>query len=133
MAKVTTTTSRQGEGKYVSTNNQMNFATDQTKNAGSSIEPAADKSKVGGEESLQSTMQKLREGLTATDILPNGVSSWLANTAKDETKAGGTLLTNHTSHGSTVGGMFTNSISHQGAMVSPNGNNSLHNLNSHSF
>ena len=79
-----------GWGQYVSTSNQMNFATDQTKNAGSSIGPAADTSKIGGEESLQSTMQKLSAGLTPTDILPHGVSSWLTNTAKDETKAGGT-------------------------------------------
>ena len=77
-------------------------------------------------------MQKLSAGLTANDILPKGVSSWLANTAKDETKVGGTL-TSHTDHGFTAGGLITNPTGHQSAMVSPNSGNSLHNLNFHTF
>jgi hypothetical protein len=109
----------------------MHFATSQTEN-GWSGGRASDTSKIGGENSLQSTMQKLSVGLTPKDILPQGVSSWLANTAKDQAKAGGTL-TNHTGHGSTVGGVMTNSTNHQGAAMSPNGENSLHNLNFHTF
>ena len=110
----------------------MHFATDQTKNAGSSIRPAADTSKIGGEKSLQSTMQKLSAGLTSRDILPHGVASWFTNTAKDEANAGGTLLTSHNSHGSMAGGLITNPTNHHG-MVSPNNENSLHNLNFHKF
>ncbi len=111
----------------------MNFATDQTKNAGSSIGPAADTSKIGGEKSLQDTMQKLSAGLTSADILPHGVASWFTETANDEAKAGGTLLTSDIRHGSTVGGLITNPTSHQGASISPNANNSPHNLNSNTF
>ena len=112
----------------------MHFATDQTKNAGSSIGPAANTSKIGGEESLQGTMQKLSLGLTTTDILPHGVASWFTeSTANDRAKAGGTLFTNHSSGGSMAAGLITNPTSHQGALVSPNADNSLHNLNSHTF
>ena len=122
-----------GWGQYVSTSNQMSFTTNQTKNAGSSVGPAADTSKIGGEKSLQGTIQKLSAGLTPKDILPQGVSSWLANTTKDQAKAGGTLTSHNSDHGSTVGGVMTNSPNHQGATLSPNGENSLHNLNFHTF
>ena len=111
----------------------MSFATAQTKNAGGTIGPAADTSKIGGENSLQTTMQKLSAGLTPTDILPNGVSSWLADTVKDEPTVGGTLVTSNTHHGSSVGGLMTDPTSQQGAVASPSGDNSLHNLNSQTF